>query len=222
MENTLLDRPQPLRSNAMRKLTKALRSEEPRRSGRSTKGQHTKNQEETTTATTAPVPPPKEKKGKGRKSAAKAQPEEEEEEEEAEEEGDVIRCVCGTQRETGDFVACDQCKVWQHNHCMGLDPSIDYENETYFCEQCKPENHKELLEAISRGEQPWKRRKGRGKKGGATKLRPSEVKSEVSEKDNEEEQNAVSTIDQNGEVAEKDDVHGNEEVRNLKSNLYNC
>lgn len=35
---------------------------------------------------------------------------------------------------------------------MGLPD--DYAPESYFCEQCKPEDHKELLAAIARGEKP--------------------------------------------------------------------
>lgn len=29
----------------------------------------------------------------------------------------------------------------------------------YYCEQCKPENHKELLDGIARGERPWEQRR---------------------------------------------------------------
>ena len=36
---------------------------------------------------------------------------------------------------------------------MGLPE--DYEAEKYFCEQCKPENHKKLVAAIAKGEKPW-------------------------------------------------------------------
>ena len=30
---------------------------------------------------------------------------------------------------------------------------------SYWCEQCKPENHKELLDGIARGEKPWEQRR---------------------------------------------------------------
>jgi hypothetical protein len=78
---------------------------------------------------------------------------------------------------------------------MGLAFAKGEEPEEYFCEQCKPENHKELLEKMARGEKPWeevarrrqqeieekkaaKRKKGKkGKKGGA---RPSDIKAETS------------------------------------------
>lgn len=78
---------------------------------------------------------------------------------------------------------------------MGLTFAKGEEPEEYYCEQCKPENHKELLEKMARGEKPWeevarrrqqeieekkaaKRKKGKkGKKGGA---RPSDIKAETS------------------------------------------
>lgn len=31
--------------------------------------------------------------------------------------------------------------------------------ENYWCEQCRPEDHKELLEAVERGEKPWEARR---------------------------------------------------------------
>ncbi|KAI9485911.1 MAG: hypothetical protein EXX96DRAFT_472984, partial [Benjaminiella poitrasii] len=73
----------------------------------------------------------------------------------------TTRCVCGEFRKTnhlvnsnfnewyygfiyldnmGLMVQCDQCEVWQHCECMGLDqPNIP---DHYYCEKCKPENHK--------------------------------------------------------------------------------
>ncbi len=67
--------------------------------------------------------------------------------------------------------------------------------DKYYCEQCKPEDHKELLAAIARGEKPWeevarkrdaaeaekatKKKKG-GKRGRKAGSRPSEAVSEAS------------------------------------------
>lgn len=67
--------------------------------------------------------------------------------------------------------------------------------DKYFCEQCKPRDHKELLAAIARGERPWeevarereaaaaekaaKKKKG-GKRGRKAGSRPSEAASEAS------------------------------------------
>lgn len=78
---------------------------------------------------------------------------------------------------------------------MLLPYPADEAPETYFCEQCKPGDHKELLAAIARGERPWeevarrreaaeaekttKKKKG-GKKGRKTGSRPSEPVSEAS------------------------------------------
>ena len=143
-------------------------TDETRRSGRATKGQYTKDRD---IAEAAPPPPPKKAKGKG--SKAKQVEEEQDEEEE------YIRCVCGTYEEEEDvpraMICCDNCSAWQHNGCMGLPE--DYEADAYFCEKCKPENHKKLLAAIKRGEKPWEAalkkheeaaeaaKKKRGKKG---------------------------------------------------------
>lgn len=144
-------------------------ADEPRRSGRATKGQHTKDRDATEDAPTS------KKKGKGKGAKAKAV--EEEVEEEAEE---IIRCVCGKYEEEEDvpraMICCDNCSAWQHNGCMGLPE--DYEVDTYFCEQCKPETHKELLAAIARGEKPWEAAEGakkeeKGKKKGGRKGRKS-------------------------------------------------
>ncbi|KAI7904863.1 uncharacterized protein BX663DRAFT_503833 [Cokeromyces recurvatus] len=52
----------------------------------------------------------------------------------------TTRCVCGETHNMGLMVQCDKCEVWQHCECMGLDqPNIP---DHYYCELCKPENHK--------------------------------------------------------------------------------
>ncbi|KAL1970063.1 hypothetical protein VTN77DRAFT_6468 [Rasamsonia byssochlamydoides] len=166
-------------------------TEEPRRSGRATKGQH-KNLD-----LIQELPP--------KKTKAKAQPKEKPPKPSVEptpapsEEEEIIRCICGEYEEEEDIerdmICCDKCSAWQHNDCMGLTFAKGEEPAEYFCEICKPENHQVLLEKIARGEKPWeeaarrrqqeveekkaaRRRKGRkGKRGGA---RQSEVKVEVS------------------------------------------
>ncbi|KAL7311602.1 Histone deacetylase complex subunit [Mucor circinelloides] len=56
--------------------------------------------------------------------------------------GSITRCVCGETHSLGLMVQCDKCEVWQHCECMGLEqPDIP---DHYYCEQCKPENHKSL------------------------------------------------------------------------------
>ncbi|CEP10759.1 hypothetical protein [Parasitella parasitica] len=59
--------------------------------------------------------------------------------------GSITRCICG---ETRLMVQCDKCEVWQHCECMGLEqPNIP---DHYYCEQCKPENHKSLRQSNGR------------------------------------------------------------------------
>ncbi|KAE8376238.1 transcription factor S-II, central domain-containing protein [Aspergillus bertholletiae] len=163
-------------------------TEEPRRSGRSTKGQH-KNLD---LIPETPAKKPKSKtqpKEKPQKPSVEPTPAPSEEDE-------IIRCICGEYEEEEDIerdmICCDRCSAWQHNDCMGLTFAKGEEPDEYFCEICKPENHKVLLDKIARGEKPWeeaaeKRRKEaeekkasrrrKGKKGGR-RGRPSEPKPE--------------------------------------------
>lgn len=142
--------------------------DEPRRSGRATKGQYNKDRD---------IPEDAPPKRRGKAKAAKAQAVEEEEEEE----NAIIRCICGLYEEEEDeertMICCDKCDAWQHNDCMGLNTSPDWAPDKYYCEQCAPQDHKELLAAVARGERPWeqraaaatgKKKKGkRGRKSGA-------------------------------------------------------
>ncbi|KAL9617601.1 MAG: hypothetical protein Q9160_007614 [Pyrenula sp. 1 TL-2023] len=146
-------------------------ADEPRRSGRATKGQYNKDRD---------IPEDAPPKRRGKAKTAKAQAVEEEEEEE-EEENAIIRCICGLYEEEEDeertMICCDKCDAWQHNDCMGLNTSPDWAPDKYYCEQCAPQDHKELLAAVVRGEKPWeqraaaaigKKKKGkRGRKSGA-------------------------------------------------------
>ncbi|THV67361.1 hypothetical protein D6D28_07541 [Aureobasidium pullulans] len=167
-----------------------------RRSGRATKGQH-KGLEP------AEVTTPKNKKGtatashkKSNKKSAEPEPELDVDEGDEEAAEDVIRCVCGDTKddEIGrQYISCDTCEVWQHNVCMGVPLEEERQPEHYFCEICGPEDHKELLDAMARGEQLWqtrindheaeKRRKRNEKKRPKSRqskaARQSEVKSEA-------------------------------------------
>ncbi|MCJ1474219.1 hypothetical protein MMC13_002877 [Lambiella insularis] len=129
-------------------------SDEVRRSGRATKGQHPKNSDE------PDVPAPKRGKvGRPPKTARQASPPLEDEETE---EPAIIRCICGYVVEDEDdertMVICDSCSAWQHNICMGISEDPDELPDQYFCELCKPEDHEALLEAMERGEKPWEER----------------------------------------------------------------
>jgi len=174
---------------SMRSQTNFPFADEPRRSGRATKGQHTKDKDISEDM-------PAKKKGKGKGTKAKSV-EEGDGGGGAEEEGDeIIRCICGTYEEEEDvpraMICCDRCSAWQHNDCMGLPE--DYAPDKYFCEQCRPDDHRDLLDAIARGDKPWeeaaRRReaadKATKKKGGkkgrkSAGVRTSEVGSRASQ-----------------------------------------
>ena len=133
--------------------------EEIRRSHRATKGQYTKERDIIEDA----APP---KKGRGKGAKAKVQ------EAEDEEDDAKIRCICGEydeeEEESRTMICCDNCEAWQHNDCMLLPDG--FSPEKYFCEQCKPEDHKDLLAAIERGEKPWEEVAARRKAAEAEKL----------------------------------------------------
>lgn len=152
---------------------------EPRRSVRATKGQHTKSFDELE----QPAAPKRRQTKKSRKAL-------EQEELEQEEEPEVIRCVCGATEQDQDsgeaWISCETCFAWQHNVCVGVSSFEDEIPENYWCEQCRPDDHKELLAAMARGEKPWEERRkvheeedakgkkrgpkrGRGKRGSESK-----------------------------------------------------
>lgn len=97
--------------------------------------------------------PPKKRGKKGKKAAQEPEPEEE-----------IIRCVCGATEQDEDsgepWIACEQCSAWQHNVCMGVSRfQEDLKDMDYWCEKCRPENHRPLLEAMARGEKLWEKRR---------------------------------------------------------------
>lgn len=142
--------------------------EEPRRSGRATKGQHTKNADALDEPLAAkPKPKTKADGKKARTPNARSQSAPSTEDEENEEEEDaVIRCVCGDQRDFGPkMICCDKCDIWQHNRCLHLPQQDSYwEGKSYYCEQCRPEEHQELLALMAKGEKPWEKWSKKGSK----------------------------------------------------------
>jgi len=123
---------------------------------RATKGQHTKSLD----LLDQPAEPTKKRSTK--KAAAAKKAASQEEVSNAEEE--IIRCICGVTDQNDesdeDWIACETCSAWQHTVCMGVttDPAL-LEVLHYWCEQCKPEHHKELLDGIARDEKPWEQRR---------------------------------------------------------------
>jgi hypothetical protein len=153
-------------------------ADEVRRSGRANKGHHTKNADALDEVIAKPKPKGKpDKKTPTQSEPARSQSVQsaEPQQDEEEEEDAIYRCVCGDQREIRgrEMIMCDRCEAWQHNRCLGLPDSSYWEDKTYLCEKCKPEDHTELLAAIARGEKPWNRKKG--SKAAKPKFRPSDV-----------------------------------------------
>ncbi|KAG8761067.1 hypothetical protein FRC14_007848 [Serendipita sp. 396] len=93
-----------------------------------------------------------EKRPRGAKKAQRAVDESDmivDGEADGEDEGGETRCVCGKSDgdEGGLMVMCEGCKVWQHVHCMDL--AEEDVPDHYYCEECKPELHIELLKKLA-------------------------------------------------------------------------
>ncbi|KAI1278230.1 hypothetical protein F5Y07DRAFT_361128 [Xylaria sp. FL0933] len=160
----------PATADCLTRINSIAGEPEPRRSVRATKGQHTKSFDQ---LENGPEPPKRRQTKKSTKKAAEKEDKHEEDEE-------IIRCICGATTQDDDdanepWIACDKCGAWQHNVCVGMSVFTEDLTKDYFCEQCAPQDHKETLEAIKRGEKPWedrrqkyedeKKRKKGGKKG---------------------------------------------------------
>ena len=63
---------------------------------------------------------------------------------------EAIRCICGRNEEDlqVEWVACDQCQVWQHVKCMGEGAVGNLEEDDYFCQQCDPYRHRKLIRKL--------------------------------------------------------------------------
>ncbi|KAJ3214731.1 hypothetical protein HDU67_001322 [Dinochytrium kinnereticum] len=59
--------------------------------------------------------------------------------EEEEDQDGECRCVCNGTVDGLTMIQCEECFVWQHSACMGIDDGN--EPNSYFCELCKPEDH---------------------------------------------------------------------------------
>ncbi|KZP14186.1 hypothetical protein FIBSPDRAFT_116534 [Athelia psychrophila] len=73
---------------------------------------------------------------------------------EGEEEPNVTRCVCGStddQLQEGEFILqCETCDVWQHGLCVGYENEAQVADINYYCEQCRPDLHQELLRSLAK------------------------------------------------------------------------
>lgn len=182
------------RSRARAKKKAAATEVEPRRSVRATKGQHTKSFDEL--EPTAAAPP----KRRQTKKSKKAQEQEQEQETTPDELEEIIRCICGATEQDEDsgeaWIGCETCLAWQHNVCVGVSSFEDEIPDHYYCERCRPEDHKELLEGMARGEKPWearrkaaedkKKRKG-GRKGKGKRASDQKDKEKEREREKEKE-----------------------------------
>lgn len=82
---------------------------------------------------------------------------------------EVTRCICGNDElttidaglssllqheyhikiDTGLFIQCDKCLVWQHGYCVGLFFDSDVPDK-YWCEECKPDLHQFVYDGAGR------------------------------------------------------------------------
>ena len=171
---------------------------EPRRSVRATKGQHTKAFDEQLES--APAPAKRRQNKKSKKAQEQEQDQEQDTAQEEEEQDEIIRCVCGATEQDEDsgeaWISCETCFAWQHNVCVGVSSYEDEIPDNYWCEQCRPDLHKDLLEGIAKGEKPWeerrkaheekKKRKGGRKPKGGRKSDPPKDKEKEKETEKEE------------------------------------
>jgi hypothetical protein len=57
-------------------------------------------------------------------------------------------------KDMGFMVQCEKCDVWQHGICMGIAREEDCP-EKYFCDECRPDLHKKVLEYVKFLLSPW-------------------------------------------------------------------
>ena len=136
------------------------------------------------------------------------------ESEEDEEDDAIVRCVCGLEDDDDGgrmMICCDNCSAWQHNDCMGVTENANQLPESYMCEVCKPEDHKDLLEAMAKGERPWEaiaKRRAEEKK---TKKRKGGRRGRLSKQSQAEEQPSNSHDAENATDAQRQSPLAHEE-----------
>ncbi|KAK5682512.1 hypothetical protein LTS10_005640 [Elasticomyces elasticus] len=69
------------------------------------------------------------------------------------EEVESVRCTCGVVTdEKVDMLSCDECRVWQHIHCMGEAVPKDVDTGDYLCQMCDPWAHRKLIATLRRAQ----------------------------------------------------------------------
>ncbi|KAI9298467.1 hypothetical protein K502DRAFT_327360 [Neoconidiobolus thromboides FSU 785] len=111
-----------------------------------------------------------------------------------------VRCVCENKASYIKFIQCEECLVWQHMRCMGVDENN--EPSIYYCEFCSPESHQVNERTSARTYRPDKAYTFKNKKGGSDTELPEFKKSRKSE----------SKTSKNLKKDSKDDIKQNEEM----------
>ncbi|KAK5714815.1 hypothetical protein LTR17_016992 [Elasticomyces elasticus] len=69
------------------------------------------------------------------------------------EEVESVRCTCGVVTDDKvDMLSCDECRVWQHIHCMGEAVPKNVDTGDYLCQMCDPWAHRKLLAVLRRAQ----------------------------------------------------------------------
>ncbi|KAK5732528.1 hypothetical protein LTR17_010467 [Elasticomyces elasticus] len=64
-----------------------------------------------------------------------------------------VRCTCGVVTDDKvDMLSCDECRVWQHIHCMGEAVPKNVDTGDYLCQMCDPWAHRKLLAVLRRAQ----------------------------------------------------------------------
>ncbi|KAF2091602.1 hypothetical protein K490DRAFT_31769 [Saccharata proteae CBS 121410] len=205
----------PSQHITVRDAANTIATDSVRKSSRATKGQHTKDRDLPDT----PVP----KRAKGQTKKAK-EPEPAPEPEDGGEDA-IIRCICGSVDDEGGrmMVCCEQCDAWQHNDCMGIaEDEASLAELQYYCEQCRPEDHVDTVQALQDGVTIWETRlqekqdrKNKSKKGkkASRKSRVSEVRTTMAEAGG----SSPTPVSQKGPTKQESEENGANGIAEVKS-----
>lgn len=136
-------------------VTEEESGQQPRRSSRSTKGQHSRfAQQEAEAALASPA-----KKRKVRQPGAATDTKFNEAAVSAthsEEDSGTVSCACGLVRENNQemMAQCEKCFKWQHVKCLFGTGNEELLPENYECHECRPELYPKLHEQKSKKSEP--------------------------------------------------------------------